>query len=682
MNNSACFRYILRYKIDPLFSAEDRTKELVNFCVDNSVEEVMFFILAEELTTGHPDIDEIKPYVLMLKDIKVRLAEKGIDLSINAWSTIFDGGRGRPRKKEHAFTYIVGETGKESQLGACPLCPKWQTYICDIFSYYARELDPVAIWIEDDWRLYNHGSGLGLGHGGCFCKLHLSRFGEIVGKSVTRQELLNKILKPGEPHPWRKIWLEVWGDSLIEPAQKLYEAVSKIRLGLMSSAPDTHSVEGRDWDSLQKAISPESAILSRPHTLPYTETKAILYPPYITRHTIANLNRSAKIYPELESSPRCGRYSKTASFAIWQCFNAAAYGSNGITINHFDMMGNGISLDEGFGVYLKNAKAQLNALAELQIDDRNSLGVKVLFNPDISKHKYSSDKKTIMGIYQDSTIWSKVFYTFGIAHGFKKDICSDGGPYAVSMETLRAFTDSEIKTLLSQTVLLDANSVDVLCQKGFSEFIGIKKINWILQEETGYGYESVIESNPAVYGIKNPRMTAQRCADKMLAMEFCERAVVKSYINRYDHKPLFPGMAKYENTLGGEIIMLAYPFDGKAQFFMGFFNVFRQKILQKMLFESKQSSKIVAVLEPIANLYSVETNNGLLLGIFNITSDSAEHLTLAIEKTRLKNKTIRKLSAVGEWVDAEYEISEFDNMAKCTIHYNLRYLESLFLIVS
>jgi len=279
------FRYILRYEIDPLFNANERIEELLRFCIEARIGEVMLFLLAEELSNGHPTLEELRPYVQMAKRIKSRLQEKGVGLSLNPWTTLYHEARGRRLKPGQDFTLMVGETGAVAPLSACPLCPNWQEYICQTFAYLAGEIKPLVIWVEDDWRLHNH--GLELGWGGCFCHLHLQRLAKIIGRKVTRQELLEHILAPGESHPWRNIWLEICRDSLLEPAVKLRQAVQKAnpspRLGLMSSLPDVHSIEGRDWLALQQALGNKPAFLSRPHMPPYTETPAISTPPALTR---------------------------------------------------------------------------------------------------------------------------------------------------------------------------------------------------------------------------------------------------------------------------------------------------------------------------------------------------------------------------------------------------------------
>ena len=59
----------------------------------------------------------------------------------------------------------------------------------------------------------------------------------MAGKKLTREEFVEGILKPGSPHPYRKIWLEVSRDTMVELAAMIGEAVHAVspltRVGLM-----------------------------------------------------------------------------------------------------------------------------------------------------------------------------------------------------------------------------------------------------------------------------------------------------------------------------------------------------------------------------------------------------------------------------------------------------------------
>ena len=364
------FRYIIRYTIDPRFEADERISELVEFCKSAKVEEVMLFLLGEELSTGHPLDEELDEWLSLGLKVKAALAEIGVVISLNPWSTTYHVSRGRKLRKGQNFRTMVSAGGVASPITACPLCENFQQWLCRTYSTMVETIEPVAIWIEDDWRLHNHGTEMGFG--GCCCDLHLQRFSELVGQNVSREELISKVLAAGKPHPWRKVWMDLWRQTMLEPTEKLSAALRKafpeIRIGLMSSDPEVHSAEGRDWHRLQDALGMNPAFLSRPHLPPYTQSRALYEPNTTTRYTIANLKRPLEIYPELDDGPHSGLFTKSHMYNAWQCLHAAAVGAKGITINHYDMIGNGVSLDVGYDKMLAKIKGPLSEIVKLDID--------------------------------------------------------------------------------------------------------------------------------------------------------------------------------------------------------------------------------------------------------------------------------------------------------------------------
>ena len=684
MKKDKDFKYILRYLIDPEFYSEDRIPELVDFCISSRIKEVMLLFHAEELSIGFPTIQQSRPYVEMSKKIRIKLRENDIDISLNPWATVYHVSRGRQLQQCQNFTMMVGETGQTNGMTVCPLCRQWQKYICELFSYFTGEIQPAAIWIEDDWRLHNHDDSLGWG--GCFCDLHLDIFSKMVNENVTREQVLKKILSPGKPHLWRKFWLDLSKKTLLEPLEKLSVSIRRAnpstRVGLMTSRPDIHSAEGRDWNALRNAVSGGSPFLIRPHLQPYTETTAVCSPPAETRFCIAHLESPSEIYPELENSPRCGKFSKSGKFTNWQCFNSAIYGSSGITINHYDMMGNGIALDKSYGDYLSKSKPVLDQLACLDINESNSEGVNILFSPEIALHKYSDVPFSFDGICQDSSVWSKTFYHLGISHKFTNKVEDRIGTYAVNGDTLRAFDDEQVRLLLSKVVFLDAMSVEILLERGFGHFIGIKEAVWQRQDQIGYSYESIQQADAEVYGLAYPRMSAQRCSDRCLSMKCTEDVIVKSSIHKYDHGFLFPGLGTYKNSLGGKIILLAYPFDNSSQFFMGFFNIFRQTMFRNILLELSADSPIAFSYTPFVSVYRNSISDGILLSVFNNSTDDTDQLFLGISVCQNNYKDIKLLSGTGVWKAVDFDMDTVDYSRIRFTRKTLSYLEGLFILLS
>ncbi len=636
------YRYILRYYIDPGFCEPERRAELVEFCLQSSIEEVMLFLNPEELFRGWLNDSELESWLNSAETTAAALRAAGIAVSVNPWTTLVHLARGRSfggtGKK---FTPLVGETGVESTITACPFCREWQDWLCREFSMIAERLKPEAIWVEDDWRLHNHEPSMN--YGGCFCRLHLKRFAELAKiPSVTREELMKKILAPGAPHPWRKIWLQVCRESLLEPARRLRAAVpAGVKLGLMSSSPDVHASEGRDWKLLQKAFAPSGDFLCRPHLPPYTEGRALQTLPSITRLTVANYDRPLTVYPELENSPRCGRYSKSAAYSAWEILTSVCYGASGITINHYDMMGNGIALDPGFGKMLRGIKSRLNLVEALKIDDRNSVGVDILFRPDFSGKVHTGSGRSLAELCGNTFQMGDMLTTLGFSIRFVTEPTA-GRLTALCGQTARALSDAELRELFASPCLIDAETAAVMVERSLGDLIGVSDCRWISLSESGFAYEETNTAMPR-------RMCAQRCADNILQMTPLSGAESASFIRRFDGAVLAPGMVLFQNKLGGKCATMAYPV-GYSQFFMAFFSVFRRDFMLNILERLSPDGFACALGDPLL-AFLVRSGDGWFAGVVNPCLDAAERISLRLP-SGVTGK-VRRAGADGQWHDGE-----------------------------
>ncbi len=659
------FTYILRYFIDPESPARsDRIEELARFCRKARVEEVMLFSTPEERSPGHPLPGEVEAFIALARCVRERLAQEGVALSLNPWTTLGQVPRGRRLRGGQDFGLMVGETGAQSLLVACPLCARWQAYLCGFFARLAAEVEPVAIWVEDDWRLHNHGGPLGWG--GCFCEAHLARFARQVGEEeLTRDAVLEAALAPGVPHPWREQWLALSRASLLEPLAALSAAIRKAspatRVGLMSSHPDQHAAEGRDWAALHEALGAEAPLLLRPHMLPYTQERIFRTTPAILRATLACVEgRPLESYPELENSPRCGLYSKSNTATLWQVREAALLGCGGITINAFDMLGNGTALDPSLAGYFAAAKPWVNAVRALGLEAEG--GVEVCFSPEISRYlhlcepeaeaagadlamRFQNPAAEAVGgglgfaqLVHSSLVWSEVCTLLGVAH---RPTCHPGaGPVLASGQTLRAFPEETVLRLLSGVLVLDAVAAEGLLKEGKGAEIGLAAARWRTLEESAFAYE---ETEGGV------RMSAQRCASRMLEMEphpGCHRL---TEVFNAEGALLWPGMTLWTNARGGVVVALAYPLDGGGQFFMGFFNPFRRELLQRLLREVAPSAPLAMCGEG-ARCHRVRTATGERgVVVQNPLEDRLERVTLRLGKAEAAPTQWRVLGPQAEW---------------------------------
>jgi len=698
------FRMILRYGLDPLNALDENLRQLRHFAEESTIDEVMFLVRPEERSAGHPVIEQTGQWMDAMLQAKAMLSEIGVDVSVNPWTTTYHTGRGRVLQPGQDFRLMVGETGVDNGMTACPLDEKWQDYLVEYFSWIAQELDPVALWVEDDWRLHNHGGSMG--YGGCFCDACLERFSAMVGKSAAREDIVLRVSQPGEPHPWRAKWIEFAAQSLTEPAEKLAAALKTVRpemrLGFMTSIPDVQSIEGRDWNGFMDIWSQGGdRYLIRPHMPPYTEEPPITTTPCYSRQTIAELDKSADIYPELENSPRCGQYSGSHNYTAWQIINAVGYGSRGITINHFDNMGMNTYYDRGMGKYLGRLRPTLDALMPLKIDDRKALGVKILFSPQVAAHKrtgtpgsggvkmytgedlsqFKSGEGSLNDLQADSVAWSKVFYILGISHSFTRSIDdSDDSIYAVSDQTLWCYDDDQIRRLLSKKLILDLPSIEILVERGFGDLIGVVSAERVKLDDTGYSLEEVLpEFLGELEGGVAARMCAQRCSDPIGRLTYVPEAQILSQLKKADLEIFSPASALYRNELGGSIHSSCYALGG-GQFYMAYFNVVRQQYWTKLLFDmgGAETDQVIACGHPL-HVHACNIEGGIFCAATNVIYDTTDSFRFKISAKAVEGRQCRMLNSNVEWELIKPEISIDGGIASIEFNLALAPLQSAFI---
>ena len=163
-------------------------------------------------------------YLKLLEDVKRVLEPRGVTLSVNHWHSIMHADLGKRMSEELPFRPMVDVEGSQAQLCVCPLDTAWQDHLAALYRRYAA-LRPHILWVEDDFRFHNHAP---LEWGGCFCEAHMELYSRMAGHPVRREDFVQGVLQPGEPHPYRKIWLDACRRTLVEIAGRLEEAAHAV----------------------------------------------------------------------------------------------------------------------------------------------------------------------------------------------------------------------------------------------------------------------------------------------------------------------------------------------------------------------------------------------------------------------------------------------------------------------
>lgn len=612
------FIYTLRYMLDPRTNTPIKDQKLLDFVKKGQIDDVAFFINGEELNHSHLTSKETQVWLDAIRPLQEKLTKIGVTTSLNPWITLMHSDRGYRINPAIGFNTFVDIDGKKAEDMACPADPKWRKYIADIYAQYAS-IHPRRLWLEDDFRHYNH-SPLKLM---CFCDYHMHLYQQKLGKKESRSEFVKKFLQPGKVTAERRVYLNQARQEMIETEHLIEQAVHKVSpetdLAQMTSYPDWHALEGRDWENLFKAQAglghPKVA---RPHLPAYNEVAPLNYGRAFeeyTRITAAFVGDDAELYPELESymySPLV----KSLTFTKFQIISSALIGSKGILLNLFDMMGNGINDSWHYAEMLSEIKPFVNQLLDHRLQMQHLRGIKILVDQDSSYFLHTQKGTKIAELLPHEKNWTSLLSAFGFATTIlpvspKTKLQHE--VVAIAGQLLRNFNNNQITDLIkNNVVLLDGESVQVLIDRNLESLLHIEKAQW---HKCRTGYQSFEQAdNCIVDGVKNPRITMLQHTGNYLKLQYTKNSDVKIWSSAYNS--VDERLGNFMAVIDKHVIVL--PMDQDPQHgWESQFTTYKQGLLQQMC----KSVQAIDYLMDMPNVKLNIQNDGKIAWLANFTLD-------------------------------------------------------------
>ena len=647
------YQYILRFAIDPGFNEGERIKGLLDFCKNAKIDEVMFFINVEALNRGHLTVEETQVWLDMISRVKKQLDELQIRFSLNPWTTMGHADRGRRLKNGQNFDLMVGHNGVQAKLQACPLSPEWRKYILEMYGLYAS-LKPHVLWLEDDFRLHNH-KPVSMG---CFCNLHMEEYSKRAGKRLTRQEFIDGIIQEGKPHPYRKIWLDTSRDTFNKLAESIGSKVKEVspetRMGLMTSDPSVHSIEGRDWESIFSALSgkhkPHDRIYMPAYKEP-TSQKFLLDVSRVSRLTRKLEPEWVEVYPEL-ASYRGYRFAKSRDFVRGQMELSCILDPKGITFNIYDMLGNGILPEEKYDEMLSSVKEYLTAIMETGIDSSLLQGINIPVAQDASYNidtAFSSHKDIFGPIVPEENMFCQLFSAYGITNRYTTERKYENSIIAVSGQYFRNLTKAEIINIFDNNfVILEGNALLTLRDMGLSYLAGVEGITKLEENSGSAAYEEICDGN--VYcSVTQARLPAQVAVGDYINVDYSDGASFISVVKSYMGEVTGPGMCIFKE----KVLILPYCCSGGDFDFHQ--NSIRQAMFKKVLssLPSNMAQPSMTKREPYLALYEYKMDKKTVFLIYNASPDKVCSVAVESEVFGKEIKSVKTVSRGGETVDVE-----------------------------
>ena len=632
------FDYVLRYCIAPGCCEQERMDALIKFCQASHTPEVMFFILPEELNTGHATPEELEPWLEIIKEGKRRLEEIGVRTSINPWMTTLHCDRGRTLKPGQNFRTMVDPHGNRATACACPLDEEWLNNLCTCYAKYA-EIGPEVLWIEDDFRLHNHAP---LDWGGCFCEEHMKLYSELAGKQLTREEFVEGICSPNGVHPYRKIWLDVSRKTILHLAERIAEAVfavnPNVRLGLMTSDPAVHCAEARDWSALMDNLTGSKRPHVRIHLPAYNETTTQAYGANfqnVSRLTKAMLPEDIEIYPELENFPDT-RFTKSCSFSAFQIETSAQIGASGITMNIYDMMGNGIMACEKYEKMLAEIRPFMDMTRKFELGKAEHEGVEVLINPNASYTMESTNADSISGLYPRERNFSSLLSMFSVANRYRIGTPAADAVIAISGQYFSSCTDAQITSLLNEhCAILDGEAVLELKKRGLLNLIGAEDAS-VIKSDTGVAAYEEVANGRTYAGLCRARLTLQNATGNLVAISYKDDTALEIMTQAYS--PEGTAVAPAMVLIGGRTLIMpyaAYPGDWGTHRM-----TVRCELVQDALERMNGTTPTYVKDAPYLQVYQYDTPNGKVISLVNTAGDDYDEITLHLDAHLIHNSNL------------------------------------------
>lgn len=546
-------RFTLRMQFGPHQAPEEIAEQLLRLVREAPVDEIMFFYFGEEQNDGHETLERLQQWIVRSRPYREALKKAGAEVSLNPWHSILHCDRGRRLKPGQNWQPMVDPTGEKASAVVCFLDPNWRAYYFETLRMYARQGFRV-VWIDDDIRYHNHPP---LHWGGCFCPLHMAEFNNRTGISASREETVKACLAPGTPHPWRAIWMDMWQETIL---QFLHECRSILeaggtRMGLMSSAMESHGAEGRRWEEWWRAFGGGQPPIHRPHFWSYADTSGLQL-----IHGIALLDQNRSIHPAgIESGPEIecfpyGRWNKSFRQTFAQMAVAQILGATNLNISLYDFMGNRPDDEPDRAAFLKRVRPNMDWLADNFPMTMKSVGAGVPWSQDMGRLIRLEEGRSWFELQCSCRGWSNWLGAAGIACSARPQECVNAlaGPIAWS------FDDTTLKQWLTAGLLLDGGAAAILVKRGFGKWIGVKSARFVTQEEVLYSMEECRDTMFASRIGAQISVNDKRHTRRMLQAELEKGATVITDLRNPLQEVVGHGAFIFKNDLGGRVAVVPW----------------------------------------------------------------------------------------------------------------------------
>ncbi len=609
--------YILRTYL-PYWRYEERIEEMIRFCRETGTRHVMLFTDAQHMVWNQLTLEEARREANNIKRAIKRLAEEGIRVGINSTYNM-PKCRWDHRSHNDYDYWVTAADGSCEYKVPCLLDPKLEIYLKNFYTILA-ETGPEYIYIDDDHRYVLLGQK---GIWGCFCELHLKKFGEITKTSWSREKLYEALLNDERI---RKYWIEFLGKRLVEIGELIRKSVHAVNpdivVGMMVPSVHPLPVMGHTIKNVLKALHPAEKPLVRPPIGPYSDRdrRQIIPGLFYLEFTGHLLGEDIQYTPEIETTPFT-RFSKSMTVVRFHITQGILNRMNNPAISVCGYVGDSPYFEPAFVELLRDNRDYFEGVRRIAPERGTRKGIQFIWD-------FESAKKRPGRIKNVEELFWPAFTCHDILGNLGFPITYDESPVKfLAGDSVRAFSPERISEILRGGLVLDAYAAQALVDLGYEEFIGCK----VGENVTGFGAEECI-SQEYCGDYVNTYIPLQRVRTDAVYKLVLKTGVEKiTVITDNNREEIAPGVILFENRLGGKIAVLPYSILGVENDLRHFICYQRQYMLKKIF--QWMSPGVVRVLVEYPADFAVqvwEDERKMTVCITNISYDVIDNITLRI----------------------------------------------------